>query len=554
MKFYILILFTVLFSSALATYYSYSSTFYGCPDECETQEDPKCETGIPRNNLFIAMHPKYFKEKENGNFKYCEKYAIVMPLNYEKAVGSYKIVKGKVIDQCGSCGETQIDLSQTLFEKLAKRSTGVLEIVWSIISKEGEIYVNNKYDSDDLSELSKITGVSKSTIIESYNQVAKYMATHDVDLIREWPWEYLENLESSEKTTTRKTTASPTKHSTTTTRTTTTTIRTTTTTIRTTTTTTTTRRPTTTTTTTHRPTTTTTTTTHRPIPTTTSKQPTKPVITSTKRPTTTTTTTTQRPITTTTSKQPIKPVITTTKRPTTIDIVKSTTISPIETVNRELNDDIINSALNNKKEEPIEKTTQRKSPIPTTERIKSTTHAAPPHITTHITAVPSSSHPEENISIEDSIPTTSNTDPTIANTFGNMNQNVDVESNERSVPQNVDVESNERSVPQNEADPQNTNTITKTNANTNAKVNANANKASDKPTTTKNVNTAVGDTEENSKTIPVVFGGLVAAGVGILAFVKRTQVTNITNRVATGVTRTLTRRRTQRNPNRHRDI
>jgi len=55
MKSYILLLFTLLFNYALATYYSYSSTFYGCPDECETQEDPKCERGIPKNNLFIAL-------------------------------------------------------------------------------------------------------------------------------------------------------------------------------------------------------------------------------------------------------------------------------------------------------------------------------------------------------------------------------------------------------------------------------------------------------------------------------------------------------------------
>eukprot|EP00833_Pecoramyces_ruminatium_P012335 jgi/Orpsp1_1/1186367/evm.model.d7180000050046.1 len=90
MKSYLFLLF-VLINSVFATHYSYSSTFYGCPDECETQEDPKCENGIPSNNLFIAMHPDYFEEKENGNYKYCDKYAIIMPLNYKKAVGSYKI-------------------------------------------------------------------------------------------------------------------------------------------------------------------------------------------------------------------------------------------------------------------------------------------------------------------------------------------------------------------------------------------------------------------------------------------------------------------------------
>ncbi|ORY28227.1 hypothetical protein LY90DRAFT_90937 [Neocallimastix californiae] len=55
MKSYLFLLFVVLVNSVFAKHYSYSSTFYGCPDECDTEEDPKCETGIPHNHLFIAM-------------------------------------------------------------------------------------------------------------------------------------------------------------------------------------------------------------------------------------------------------------------------------------------------------------------------------------------------------------------------------------------------------------------------------------------------------------------------------------------------------------------
>jgi hypothetical protein len=81
-------------------------------------------------------------------------------------------------------------------------------------------------------------------------------------------------------------------------------------------------------------------------------------------------------------------------------------------------------------------------------------------------------------------------------------------------------------------------------------VNSNKNKNYNDPqdvndrTTSQNVDSIVDEDNDNNTgtTIPVVMGGLVAAGVGILVFVKRNQVTRITNRVATGVTRTLTRR------------
>jgi len=627
MKLYIFTLFTILLNSALAKHYKFSSTFYGCPDECETEEDPKCENGIPSNNLFVALHPNYFEEMENGNYKYCDKYAIVMPLDIEKAEGEFKLVKGKVIDQCGSCGETQIDLSQTAFEKLAKKKTGVLPIVWTIISKTGKIYVKNKYEEDDLRKLSKTLGLSESYILESYSTVAKYMATHNINEIEQWPWDYIKKYQESKTTTTSKktTTSKYTSanreivYNTSTRRTTTTTRKTTTTTTRRTTTTTTTR----TTTTTTTRTTTTTTTTKRPIT----------YTTTTKRPITYTTTT-KRPITyTTTTKRPIITTTTTTKRPI---IVTSTTTKKLVNstpANYVVNEDNVISGNNievpqnyvvnesnvisgNNIEVPvnylvsensvvnnlINDNNQRKSPHTPTGIVKIQTSSIKTTTTTKM-IVSTTTTTTENIepvytTTERAIPTsvitttttttTVTTIPTVSSTQGpinneavnndvyanvNANANPNVNANDNlNVNTNVNPNINADANPTVDANQQNVYSPPEpvnygavnngANANPNMYTNtpitvyppptnqpiqyqqANQNQDSDKK-----IDSAVEGKEGKSvgSAIPVVFGGLFAASVGIFVFVKRAQVSKITSRVANGVTRTLSRNRRPQN-------
>jgi len=412
--------------------HDYTSTFYGCPDECDTEEDPKCDIKVPNNKLFIAMHPMYFEGDSKEDYIYCGKYAIAMPLDYEKAVGNYKLVKGKVIDQCGTCVKSQIDLSQPAFEKLAKKSTGVLKIVWKIISSEGKIFVNDKYDSEYLEKLSKKTGVSQKTILDSYDEVALYMATHDIDYISEWPWEYLKKIGSNnnKKTTNKATTIKRT-----------------------------------TTTTTRKPITTTikkTTTTRKPITTTTTKKPTtthKPttIISTTKKPQTTQISNNKRPATPVshTTKTPNRTPITNTKRPTTTRRPITTIIErPAAVSNNE-------SHSNNGR---VEKAA-------TTKKINTTTEA--------IKAKPTT--------------TTTTTDEAANEKINTENQKVD------------------------------------NNANANKKENtqptplANTQKVADK---TQNVQSAVKENNENGggNYIPVVFGGFFAAGVGIIAFVKRAPI------------------------------
>jgi len=52
---YFLVILTLLVKVILAGKYKYSATFFGCPEDCPGQKNPKCERGLPKNGLFTAM-------------------------------------------------------------------------------------------------------------------------------------------------------------------------------------------------------------------------------------------------------------------------------------------------------------------------------------------------------------------------------------------------------------------------------------------------------------------------------------------------------------------
>jgi hypothetical protein len=147
----------------------------------------------------------------------------------DKAHGDYKMIRAKVIDQCGSCAPTQVDLSQTAFEHLAKKSTGVVNMIYVIVNKStGEIMDGPHYNSSAMESFAKSQGVSKSTVVNSFKQAARAMNKDGAKGMSSFPWENGKIVEDDDdyeeekktttrKTTTRKTTTTTTKKTTTTT-------------------------------------------------------------------------------------------------------------------------------------------------------------------------------------------------------------------------------------------------------------------------------------------------------------------------------------------------
>jgi len=207
----VLLLAQVIFASE----YPYRSSHYGCPTECKTEKNPKCSNGLPSDRFFVALHPKYFREKVNGNFKYCDHYWVGMIID-NKADGIYKMVKGKVVDQCGSCAETQVDLSQDIFKTIAKTSTGVVNMVYVIVNKNSnEIIDGPHYNSEALKSFSSKHNTSRERIIESFKEAARNLVKQGGKGMRQYPWESNSFDKSSPKqTTTKKTTTVYTKKTT----------------------------------------------------------------------------------------------------------------------------------------------------------------------------------------------------------------------------------------------------------------------------------------------------------------------------------------------------
>jgi len=212
MKSYLFVLLALFAEAALATLYPHSSTFYGCPKECHTEKDPKCEHGLPSDRLFVALHEKYFKNSQ----KYCDNYWVGMIID-DKANGHYKVVRGKVVDQCGSCAETQVDLSADIFGKIADYDTGVVDMVYVIVDRNSnEIIDGPVFSEDKVAKFAKKHGVSSSTVISSFKEAARNLNKQHGTGMHDYPWKSGAFEKEEKKTTTVKKTTTTVKKTTTT--------------------------------------------------------------------------------------------------------------------------------------------------------------------------------------------------------------------------------------------------------------------------------------------------------------------------------------------------
>jgi len=230
MKSYLLLLVALVAQMVAAKEYPYKSSFYGCPKECHTEKGPKCEISIPHDRLFAAIPPHYFGGHHS---KFCGNNYVGMIID-DKADSNYKIIRAKIIDQCGSCAKTQIDLSQDAFERIADPDHGIVSMVYVFVNKEGEIVEGPVYSSSALEHFAKKKGVSKSTILGSFKEAARNLSKKNGTGMKQYPWvsgefkteddgheehheEHHTKKTTTKKTTTKKTTTTTKKTTTTTT-------------------------------------------------------------------------------------------------------------------------------------------------------------------------------------------------------------------------------------------------------------------------------------------------------------------------------------------------
>jgi len=191
MLFYNIFISVLLLS--ISAFASNKMTYYGCPEECETQEKPSCGKPIT-TDYFAALSTKI------GDF--CDKYVVVM----ETKSNASKLVRAKVVDTCSSCPTYHVDLSKKAFTSLTKASVGKSDIIWAIYDGSGSLVKGPYYNS--VSSVASSYGLSSSSFISAFKIAAGKLAkngssTGNFSISRDGGSGESEEVETR-KTTTRK--------------------------------------------------------------------------------------------------------------------------------------------------------------------------------------------------------------------------------------------------------------------------------------------------------------------------------------------------------------
>jgi len=138
-------------------------TYYGCPDNCKSQQSNSCGGSI-NTEYFAALATRYPHVNSQ-----CGQYVIVMPAN-----GSKKLVKAKVVDTCGSCDPYHVDLSIPAFTSIVEKKKGIAEVIWAIYSPSGK-KIGGPYCNNFDSAASKV-GMSRSAYVAAFEASAERLA------------------------------------------------------------------------------------------------------------------------------------------------------------------------------------------------------------------------------------------------------------------------------------------------------------------------------------------------------------------------------------------
>ncbi|OUM67003.1 hypothetical protein PIROE2DRAFT_20085 [Piromyces sp. E2] len=159
----------ILISTVVSSPVDNQITYYGCPDDCTSQDEPACDIKID-TEYFAALANKYPKVKSH-----CGQYVVVMPTN-----GSKKIVKAKVVDTCEDCDPYHVDLSTYAFGAIVNLDDGIAEVIWALYSSNGQ-----KVDGphcNDFDSAAKKVGMTRSAYIASFEVSAENLVKSKNDV------------------------------------------------------------------------------------------------------------------------------------------------------------------------------------------------------------------------------------------------------------------------------------------------------------------------------------------------------------------------------------
>jgi len=178
---------------------NYQTTFYGCPDECHTQEGPACGSktyplSSGGTKYFVAISTRLSNHKS-----YCKQRLAVM-----LADGTKTLLNVEVADFCGDCDPYHIDLSSYAFKELLNHKDGVGKVVWAIYNESGKRLTGPH--TTDIEGVAKKFSLSKSSFTSAFDASAKKLISSGRNVGEFNPSARLDSNTSTKKTTTKKST------------------------------------------------------------------------------------------------------------------------------------------------------------------------------------------------------------------------------------------------------------------------------------------------------------------------------------------------------------
>lgn len=154
---------------------SYEATWYGGPNDHYRDKNPSCTNEeFPDTKYYAAVSKTYNKDL-------CNNYAVVMAVDNKDSEFLGKMVKVKIVDSCGECERSHIDLSETAFNDVRKKGDGIFPVVWFAATSKGSVTRDIVYPSSKTEEFAKkYFGLSKSQFISMYKKQALHMITNNI--------------------------------------------------------------------------------------------------------------------------------------------------------------------------------------------------------------------------------------------------------------------------------------------------------------------------------------------------------------------------------------
>lgn len=148
---------------------AYEVTNYGGKHDHYREENPSClDSQWPDTDYYAAVSTTYKKEL-------CEKYAVIMGVNLDNPkIGN--MVRVKIVDSCGECERSHIDISKLAFGKIGDVDDGRFKVIWVAADDKGEVFRDVVYPSDDTRRFAeKKFGLSKDKFVSMFKKQALRM-------------------------------------------------------------------------------------------------------------------------------------------------------------------------------------------------------------------------------------------------------------------------------------------------------------------------------------------------------------------------------------------